>query len=85
MPECVPKPVRPLINQARGYMSTFYDMEEIIRMGVYRPGSNPETDAAIHYTQLLEQFLHQEKDEATSIEATYEKLAQVLSEPLTEN
>ncbi len=85
MPECVPEEVRPYINQARGFMSTFYDMEEIIRMGVYRPGSNPETDAAIHYTRLLEQFLHQEKDEATSIEATYEKLAQVLSEPLTEN
>ncbi len=80
MPACVPEEMRPLINQAKNYMSVFYDMEEIIRMGVYRPGSNPETDAAIHYTAKLEQFLHQDKDVATSLEATYAQLAQILSD-----
>ena len=79
MPECVPEEVRPIISTAKSYMSTFYDMEEIIRMGVYRPGSNPETDAAIHYTKLLETFLHQEKNEAISLEDTYQQLAQILS------
>ncbi len=78
MPECVPKQVRPLIMAARGYMASYYDMEEIIRMGVYRPGSSPETDAAIHFTHKLEQFLHQEKDETETIKTTYEQLAQVL-------
>lgn len=80
MPECVPEEVRPLIYKARAYMSTFYDMEEIIRMGVYRPGSNPETDAAIKYTELLEKFLQQGKGEATTISETYEQLAQILSD-----
>lgn len=80
MPDCVPQPARPAISQAKSYMSKYYDMEEIIRMGVYRPGSNPETDAAIHFTGKLEQFLHQEKNEKTSLKETYEQLAQILSD-----
>ncbi len=80
MPECVPEQYRPAIYKARQYMSTFYDMEEIIRMGVYRRGSNPETDAAIDYTERLEQFLQQGKSEATSLNAGYEELAQILGE-----
>ena len=79
MPECVPEASRPVIARAKTYMSTFYDMEEIIRMGVYRPGSNPETDAAIQYTKQLEAFLHQEKNETISLEDTYDQLAQILS------
>lgn len=80
MPECVPEQYRPVIAQAKTYMSTYFDMEEIIRMGVYRAGSNPQTDAAIHYTELLEQFLHQAKDEAVTLEGSYEELARILSE-----
>lgn len=81
MPECVPEQYHEAISKARNYMSTFYDMEEIIRMGVYRPGSNIETDNAIYYTGKLEQFLHQSKNEATSLEESYEQLAQLLNEP----
>lgn len=80
MPECVPEQYRPAISRAKQHMATFYDMEEIIRMGVYRRGSNPETDAAIDYTERLEQFLHQSKSETTTLTDGYEKLAQILSE-----
>ncbi|CAN0489250.1 unnamed protein product, partial [Scytosiphon promiscuus] len=68
MPECVPEQYRASINQAKQYMSTFYDMEEIIRMGVYRPGSNPETDAAIAYTERLERYMQQRKGEKTTLD-----------------
>lgn len=78
MPECVPEEVRPLIQVARGFMATYYDMEEIIRMGVYRPGTSQETDAAIHFTRELEQFLHQEKNESITLAETYDQLAQIL-------
>lgn len=80
MPACVPEEHRENITRARAYMSAFYDMEEIIRMGVYRPGSNSDTDAAIAYTEKLEQFLHQEKDDATSFEVSYQQLAEILND-----
>lgn len=81
MPECVPEAWRPAIAAAKGHMSSFYDMEEIIRMGVYRPGSNEATDRAIHFTEKLERFLHQGKDEATSLDAGYQQLADIINGP----
>jgi flagellar biosynthesis/type III secretory pathway ATPase len=70
---------QPLIQRAKNLMSTYSDMEELIRLGAYRKGSNPEVDEAIAYHPLLEDFLKQQKDEACSLEEGYEKLAQVLN------
>lgn len=81
MPECVPEQERPLIVEAKKHMSRYYDMEEIIRMGVYRPGSNNETDEAIFYTEKLEQFLHQGKHDATSLQEGYDELRTLLATP----
>lgn len=81
MPECVPEVERPLIPEAKKHMSRYYDMEEIIRMGVYRPGSNNETDQAIYYTEQLEQFLHQGKNDATSLQDGYDELRKLLETP----
>ena len=81
MPECVPEAYQPAIASAKTHMSSFYDMEEIIRMGVYRPGSNETTDRAIHFTEKLERFLHQGKDEATSLDDGYKQLADIVNGP----
>src|SRR4029453_16779676 len=42
MPGCVPVPVRPTLQKAREFMSVFADMEELIRLGAYRKGSDPK-------------------------------------------
>ena len=38
-------------------MATYADMEELIRLGAYRPGSSPEVDEAIACIAPLEAFL----------------------------
>jgi len=43
----VPVKVRPVLQQAREMMSVFADMEELIRLGAYRKGSDPQVDRAI--------------------------------------
>ncbi len=48
-------------------MATYADMEELIRLGAYRPGSSPEVDEAIRLHEPLEAFLRQGKDEATGL------------------
>ena len=40
-------------------MATYADMEELIRLGAYRPGSSAEVDEAIRLHQPLEAFLAQ--------------------------
>ena len=57
-------------------MATFSDMEELIRLGAYRPGSSAEVDEAIRLNPDLESFLAQGKEESTSILHGYQRLAQ---------
>ena len=78
MPACVPPPVRPILQEARRLMAAFADMEELIRLGAYRQGSDPLTDLAIAKNPDLEQFLSQQKDEITRFGDGFEQLANVL-------
>jgi flagellum-specific ATP synthase len=78
MPKCVPAEVQPLLLRARSLMSTYADMEELIRLGAYRSGSNPEVDEAISYFPKFEAYLSQEKDEKTGLQEGYRLLAAIL-------
>jgi flagellum-specific ATP synthase len=65
-------------------MATYADMEELIRLGAYRPGSSAEVDEAIRLHGPLEAFLAQRKEEATSLKQAYQNLEQILSGAETE-
>lgn len=67
-----------LIRKARKYMALYEDMEELIRIGAYRKGSDPETDKAIELASEFESFLSQKPHEQSSILDGYEKLANIL-------
>lgn len=78
MPGCNSDAENALVGTARRLLSTYEDMAEMIRLGAYRKGSDPEVDQAIQYYQPLEDFLRQRKDEKSTIEEGYDQLAQVL-------
>ena len=44
-------------------MAVYEDMSELIRLGAYRHGSDPQVDEAIRYREGIEEFLGQEKGE----------------------
>jgi flagellum-specific ATP synthase len=62
-------------------MATYSDMEELIRLGAYRPGSSAEVDEAIGFHQPLEEFLGQYKTESTGLLEGYQRLKQILANP----
>ena len=66
-------------------MATYADMEELIRLGAYRPGSSPEVDEAIALHRPLEAFLAQSKEEVTSLVHGYQSLEQIVGTLETEN
>ena len=66
-------------------MATYADMEELIRLGAYRPGSSAEVDEAIGLHQPLEAFLGQGKEEATPLTEGYTRLQQIVGRAETEN
>jgi flagellum-specific ATP synthase len=79
MPGCVPEDFRPVLARARELMSVFADMEELIRLGAYRKGSDPVVDRAIAMNPALEAFLSQQREEKTSIADGYNMLAAIVT------
>src|SRR5690349_16985048 len=84
MPKSADPVFLPTIIRARQVMATYADMEELIRLGAYRAGSNAEVDEAIGLHEPLESFLRQAKDEVSNMAAGYQQLEQILGRLETE-
>ena len=79
MPDCNTDEENELVGRAKKLISIYDDMAELIRLGAYRQGTDPEVDQAIHYNGPLEEFLNQRKGEHTDLASCYALLAQVLN------
>lgn len=78
MPHCNTEEENKLVLKARGIMSVFDDMAEMIRLGAYRKGSDPAVDEAIKLNPKLEAFLSQSPREHTTLAEGYKMLADIL-------
>jgi flagellum-specific ATP synthase len=80
MPGCQLPDEQDLQKKARSLLSSFSNMEELIRIGAYRLGSDPTVDRAIRLNPDLETFLSQAPDDFTSLDDAFSRLGQILSE-----
>ena len=80
MPRSADPAYWPVIQRAKRILSTYGDMEELIRLGAYRQGSSAEVDEAIRLQPALEAFLAQRKDEVSGLGRGYAELAAILDE-----
>jgi flagellum-specific ATP synthase len=78
LPDCNSEAENLLTLKARRLMSAYEDMAELIRLGAYRSGSDPQVDQAISFHPALENFLSQRQDETTTLEECYAQLAGIL-------
>ena len=78
LPDCNKEDENALIMAARRTMAAYDNMAELIRLGAYRRGTDPEVDRAIALHPMLEQFLTQREHEAAKLEDGYLQLAQIL-------
>src|SRR6188508_1258453 len=85
MPRAADPQFLPAINRAKQVMATYSDMEELIRLGAYRPGSSPEVDEAIALHKPLQTFLAQLKEESTPMAEGYQQLERILRGEETQN
>jgi flagellum-specific ATP synthase len=79
MPGCNSDEENALVSKARRLMATYENMAELIRLGAYRAGSDPEVDEAIRYHDQLEAFLRQGKTEKASLASCYRALDEILA------
>jgi flagellum-specific ATP synthase len=85
MPDCNTEEENNLVQRARRLLATYEDMADMIRLGAYRQGSDPEVDAAIRYQPALEAFLSQDKEEFAALAHCYETLAEILNDTVAGN
>ncbi len=80
MPACNSAEENTLVDRARRLLAAYEDMAELIRLGAYRQGTDPNVDEAIRYYPQLEGFLAQEKSDKTDLADGYRRLAEVLGQ-----
>jgi len=80
MPGCHLPHEREIVRGARQALSSYANMEELIRIGAYRAGADPEVDRAIALHPALEAFLAQDKDEVTGLTAGFDRLGAILED-----
>ena len=79
MPGCQSPFEQDVVRRARQTLAAYSNMEELIRIGAYRRGADPEIDRAIRLNPDLEDFLRQNKDEATPLAEAFERLDAILN------
>lgn len=74
-----------IIETARKAIAMFHKNQEVIRLGVYRPGSNPEIDRAMAMHPKLQHFLKQGVNEGCSIVDGIQQLRSIVEASPAEN
>ncbi len=64
----------------RRLYSVYQQNQDLISVGAYQRGSDPEVDEAIEYHPLLQQFLQQNSEDAVSFDTSLQTLLQILGE-----
>jgi flagellum-specific ATP synthase len=78
MPACNSDDEQKLVLRARQPLTIYEDMAELIRLGAYKAGTNPEVDEAVRLYPALEAFLAQSKTERAALSECYDALSAIL-------
>ena len=70
---------RMLVKKFRRLMAIWEENRDLVSVGAYRVGTNPELDEALQRRGALQAFLQQDVDERVEYESGFRKLAEVLS------
>ncbi|MDR0399973.1 MAG: FliI/YscN family ATPase [Treponema sp.] len=68
----------------RRHMAVYAEAEDLINVGAYHAGSNPDIDAAIARHPAIEEFLIQDAEETCPLSGTLQKLGEIAGVPLPE-
>jgi len=80
MPDCNTEEENAIVERARQILARYEDMADMIRLGAYRPGSDPSIDEAIAYYPRIEAFLSQSRHERGDLNGGYAALAELLAD-----
>jgi flagellum-specific ATP synthase len=62
----------------RSHMAIYKEAEDLINIGAYKQGSNPEIDEAVRLHPAIVEYLKQEMDEATDLDTCEQLMARIV-------
>ena len=78
MPNCNSAGEAELVTRTRKLMALYDDVGEMVRLGAYKAGSDPDIDEAVRLNPALESFLAQSKDQRCSLADGYDQLRAII-------
>lgn len=66
-------------GKIKNIMATYADAEDLINIGAYKAGSNPEIDEAIQKIRLVNEFLLQDTDEKIDFDETVARMKEIIT------
>jgi flagellum-specific ATP synthase len=81
VPGCNAPEENALARKARALLALYADMADMVRLGAYRPGSDPSVDEAVALAPRIEAMLYQSRDERTNVEDSFAALAGAMQLP----
>jgi len=81
LPDCLSDAENAVRLPARALLSTFTDMEELVRLGAYKMGSSPDIDRAVIVAPEIEALLRQGKADRGHTAESFAALGQILEQP----
>ena len=79
LPHCMNDEQNATRLAARKLLSTYADMEEMVRLGAYKAGSSPEVDAAVALAPQIEALINQGKNDQGNAPTAFAALAEILA------
>ncbi len=77
MVDVVDEAQREAAQRVRRVLGTWFEIEDLVNIGAYAAGSNPQFDLAIQSKPKIDQFMQQAMDEQISFEQTHRALLQL--------
>ena len=81
LPHCLAPAQNDIRAAARALLSTYADMEELVRLGAYKTGSSAEVDRAVAVAPLIEAMLAQGKQDRGHADEAFGRLAALMAGP----
>ena len=81
VPGCNSADENALIRRARAILALHSELADLVRLGAYRPGSDPVADEAIRLAPRIEAVLRQDRTEACTLETAFTQLRSAMENP----
>jgi flagellum-specific ATP synthase len=78
LPDCHDAAENAVLGAVRSAIGRYADIEELVRIGAYQTGTDPETDQAIAIAEATERYLAQPREEAVSVDDAFAGLTEIL-------